>query len=153
MKVIVLKEFVSQALLLNTLCILQTKDGFLQQIYLQLSRDCHIIITASSIQVIHVFLSQNSYSSSSPLNNICLSNLSLLVGCREVRVNVLSNEVLVQLSICSAVQMIGILPSLCHCYSIISCFVKTDNGLSFTYVQGLLNKHCDDRCFCLLQED
>jgi len=43
----------------------------------------------------------------------------------------LSDELLVSLSAWSEVQMICIWSSWCHCYPIISCFIKIQIGLTF----------------------
>jgi len=67
--------------------------------------------------------------------------LTLLVGHQEEHLacNNLRDEVLAAwLSVWSKVQMICIWTSWCHCYPIISCFIKIQNGLTFlvpAYVQ------------------
>jgi len=57
----------------------------------------------------------------------------LLVGRKEghAACKKLSGEVLVLLSVWSKVQMICIWSSWCHCYPVISCFIKIQNGLPF----------------------
>ena len=69
------------------------------------------------------------------LLSIAVSALALLVVCPEERLacNKLSDEMLTWLYVCSEVQVICIWSSWCHCHSIISCFIKIQNGF-FTFL-------------------
>jgi len=66
------------------------------------------------------------------LLSFAFSALTLLVGRQEEHpaCKKLSDEVLVQLSVWSEVQMICIWSSWCHCHPFITCFIKIQNGLN-----------------------
>jgi len=60
--------------------------------------------------------------------------MTLLAGCQEEHpaFRKLSDEVLAPLSVWSNVlQMFCTCSSWCHCHTIISCFIKIQNGLTF----------------------
>ena len=82
---------------------------------------------------------------------LTISALTLLAECQEGHraCKKLSDEVLAWLSVWNEVQMICIWSIWCHCYPIISCFIKIQIGLTFLMpaYQVVLEKRALSFCY------
>ena len=106
-----------------------------------LSISCCSLISATGRIHIRLLLDSNNFLQIQSLTDFRLASdsdcpfsaLTLLVGQQEGHpaCKKLSVEVLAWLSVWSEVQMICIWSSWCHCYPIISCSSKIQNGLPF----------------------